>query len=109
MRIRPVSRSDITTIAEIGNATFADDALNNWLYPGKKQYPDDSRRWQILRLRSRLVEPGSYGLVCETESGDDVWNETAGSQIIGYIFFIAKGQGEEVEKWQNDCLMNSRQ
>jgi len=97
---------DVRVVADIGKETFANDELFAWLYPYKDQYPNDSTRWQLLRLRTRLVERGSHGFVSETEAGDDGWNATIGPVVVGYVFFIVKGSGEEAQKWQTDSLMN---
>jgi len=103
-----MTRSDVTVVANIGKETFANDELFAWLYPYKDQYPNDSARWQLLRLRTRLVERGSYGFVSETEASDDGWDETIGPVIVGYAFFIVKGSGEEAQKWRTEPLMNSK-
>ncbi|KAF2670029.1 Chitosanase-domain-containing protein [Microthyrium microscopicum] len=106
MRIRCMTYSDVGAVADIGKEVFANDKLFNWLYPYKNQFPNDSHRWQMLRLRRRLLERGSHGFVCETETGDNDWDETEGPVIVGYIFFIVKGNGEETQKWQIDSFMN---
>lgn len=108
MRIRPMTRFDVNTVAEIGKRTFANDELFNWLYPYHIQYPQDTARWQHLRLRLRLVERGSYGFVCETEYGDDGWDGAVGPVIVGYAFFIVKGSGAEAQRWNVESLLNSK-
>jgi hypothetical protein len=99
---------DVRVVADIGKETFANDELFAWLYPYKDQYPNDSTRWQLLRLRTRLVERGSHGFVSETEAGDDGWDVTIGPVVVGYAFFIVKGSGEEAQKWRTESLMNSK-
>ena len=108
MRVRPMTHFDVRVVADIGKETFANDELFAWLYPYKHQYPNDSTRWQQLRLRTRLVERGSHGFLCETEAGDDGWDGTIGPVVVGYAFFIVKGSGEEAQKWRTDSLMNSK-
>lgn len=108
MRIRPMTRDDVGIVADINMRAFADDELFNWLYPHKDQYLEDSRRWQRLVLRSRLVERGSRGSVCETEPSDDCWDETLGSVIVGYCFFVLKGSGDKAQKWQTQSLSKSK-
>lgn len=108
MRVRPMTHSDVRVVADVGKETFANDELFAWLYPYKGQYPNDSTRWQLLRLRARLVERGSHGFVSETEAGDDGWDVTIGPVIVGYAFFIVKGSGEQAQKWRTESLMNSK-
>jgi hypothetical protein len=108
MRVRPMTSSDIRVVADIGRETFANDELFAWLYPHKDQYPNDSTRWQLLRLRTRLVERGSQGFVCETDAGDDGWDATIGPVIVGYAFFIMKGSGEKAQRWQTESIANSK-
>jgi hypothetical protein len=108
MRVRPMTYFDVRVVANIGKETFANDELFAWLYPFKDQYPNDSARWQLLRLRTRIVERGSHGFVCETEAGDDGWDAAIGSVIVGYTFFIVKGSGEEAQKWRTEPLLNSK-
>jgi hypothetical protein len=103
-----MTRFDVRVVADIGKETFANDELFSWLYPYKDQYPNDSARWQMLRLRTRLVERGSHGFVCETEAGDDGWDATVGPVTVGYVFFIVKGSGEEAQKWRTESVMNSK-
>ena len=102
-----MTHSDVNVVADIGKESFANDELFNWLYPYKDQYPNDCRRWQLLRFRQRLVERGSYGFVCETEADDDGWNATIGPIVMGYAYFIVKGNGEEAQKWRTDSFTNS--
>ena len=103
-----MTRFDVRVVADIGKETFANDELFAWLYPYKNQYPNDSTRWQQLRLRTRLIERGSHGFLCETEAGDDGWDATIGPVVVRYAFFIVKGSGEEAQKWRTDSLMNSK-
>lgn len=98
MRIRPTSHLDIRPVADIGKETFANDELFAWLYPDKDQYPSDSTRWQLLRLRTRLAERGSYGFVCETEVGDEGGDETIGPVVVEYAFFVVKGRDGEARR-----------
>jgi hypothetical protein len=91
MRVRPMTHFDVRVVADIGKETFANDELFAWLYSYKDQDPNDSTRWQLLRLRTRLVERGSHGFVSETEAGDDGWDATIEPVAVGYAFFHCEG------------------
>lgn len=104
MHIRPLIRSDIPAVAEITNQTFSKDELFTWLYPHQSHFPDDLRRFQLIRLRTRLVEQGSHGFVAESEEGDAEW--TGKPEVLGFAFYIRNGDDPIAEKWRKDPVMN---
>ncbi|OCL03900.1 acyl-CoA N-acyltransferase [Glonium stellatum] len=106
MHIRPLIRSDIPAVAEITNQTFSKDELFTWLYPHQSHFPDDLRRFQLIRLRTRLVEQGSHGFVAESEEGDAEW--TGKPEVLGFAFYIRNGDDPIAEKWRKDPVMNNR-
>jgi hypothetical protein len=89
MHVRPLIRSNIPAVAEITNQTFSKYELLTWLYLHQDRFPDDLRRFQLIRLRTRLVERGSHGFVAESEEGDAAW---AGKpEVLGFAFYIRNG------------------
>ncbi|KAF2190005.1 acyl-CoA N-acyltransferase [Zopfia rhizophila CBS 207.26] len=106
MFIREMRRGDITAAGSITFQTFASDELFAWLYPRMHIYPDDARRWQLIRLRSRLVGVGSRGFVAVTEEGDLDWH--GAPEVVGYAFYVREGNDEAAQKWQVDSIFNSQ-
>ena len=105
MHVRPLIRSDIPAVAEITNQTFSKDELFAWLYPHQDRFPDDLRRFQLIRLRTRLVERGSNGFVAESEEGDAEW--TGKPEVLGFAFYIRNGNDAGAKKWRHDPPINS--
>lgn len=105
MRVRPITRDDVTQVGAITFASFRNDEALRWLYPRLDQYPDDLRRYQIKRLRSRLVGLGQLGFVAVTEEGDLDWNGK--SEVVGYAFIVRVGDDEAAKKWKDNSLFKS--
>ncbi|KAF2489869.1 acyl-CoA N-acyltransferase [Lophium mytilinum] len=102
MLIRPLLREDLPAVAPIVHDTFSNDELFTWLYPHQEKYPNDLRRFQLIRLRSRLVQLGSHGFVAESEAGDAEWN--GAPEILGFAFYIREGNDEKAAKWRQDSI-----
>lgn len=105
MYIRPLTREDLPAVAWMTNQTFAKDELYKWLYPHQDLYPDDLRRFQVIRLRTRLVDKGSHGFVMVTEQSDSDW--TGRPEVMGFAFYVRSGDDEAGKKWQTDSWFNS--
>jgi len=75
MRLRAAMQNDLPARAEIAVAAFARDEAFVPLYPPHDQFPDDLRRWWLLRIKQRLNETGTRifvaVFVAEEESCDD--------------------------------------
>ncbi|KAF2806276.1 acyl-CoA N-acyltransferase [Mytilinidion resinicola] len=102
MLIRPLIRADLSSVAPIVHDTFSGDELFTWLYPHQEKYPNDLRRFQLIRLRSRLVQLGSHGFVAESEPGDAEWN--GAPEILGFAFYIREGSDEKAARWRQDSI-----
>lgn len=100
MLIRPLSRPDLPAVSQITHRAFSHDELFTWLYPHQDKYPDDLRRYQLIRLRTRLVQKGSHGFVAESEEGDAEWSGKP--EILGFAFYIRGGRDEKAERWRED-------
>ncbi|KAF2252298.1 acyl-CoA N-acyltransferase [Trematosphaeria pertusa] len=100
MYVRPVTRDDIPAIAAIGNRSFQNDELHVWLYPHRHTYPDDLRRYQVLRIRSRAVGIRQLGFVVVTEEGDANWS--GAEEVVGFAYYYRYGDDEGAQKWIND-------
>jgi len=102
MHVRPLIRSDIPRVLEISGACFSSDELFRWMYPHQDRYPNDLRRYQLVRLRTRLVQQGGQGYVAETEAGCGCKGCSGedGGRIVGFGFFIREGRDEAARKWR---------
>lgn len=105
MRIRPIARADLPAIRDIAYDAFRTDELFHWLFPGMHKYPDDLRRFQLLRIRRRIVEKGNQGWVVETEETDSEW--IGEPEIMGFAFWVRSGKDGASKKWSEDSLFNS--
>ncbi|KAF2466150.1 acyl-CoA N-acyltransferase [Lindgomyces ingoldianus] len=104
MFIRQLTREDVPEVLAITQQSFVDDELFGWLYPRRNQYPNDLRRYQLIRLRTRLVSVGSYGFVAVTDETDPGWQGKP--EIIGYAFFVREGTDESSKKWRHDSIFS---
>jgi len=105
MYIRRITREDLPEVFAITSEAFATDELFAWLHPRQKEYPDDLPRSQRIRLRTRLVSAGQHGFVAVTEETDQDWSGKP--EVVGYAFFIRKGNDDIARKWQTDSIFNS--
>ncbi|KAF2011350.1 acyl-CoA N-acyltransferase [Aaosphaeria arxii CBS 175.79] len=103
MYIRPMTRADTPEVAAITTAMLADDEIFRWLSPGQDKYPDDLRRWHVIRIRSRIAQAGSHGFVMATEESDPEWSGR--EEVTGLAFFIRRGDDEAARKWQRSSLL----
>ncbi|KAF1973898.1 acyl-CoA N-acyltransferase [Bimuria novae-zelandiae CBS 107.79] len=104
MRVRSLTRDDLPAVADIAFHAFEKDEFFGWLNPGRDKYPDDLRRSQKILMRRRLVTPGQYGYVAETEEGDEDW--TGKSEILGFAFYSRSVGDEAAKRWRADTLFN---
>ncbi|KAJ9648699.1 hypothetical protein H2199_000612 [Coniosporium tulheliwenetii] len=91
MRIRPMLRSDLGNVADVGVQVFHNDNLFRFIYPQLDEHPEDFRRSYLLRMRERFAMPGSYSILAETEEGDQEWRGK--TEIAGYAFWERDGGG----------------
>lgn len=72
------------------------------MYPHQDKYPNDLRRFQLVRLRTRLVQRGGQGYVAETEAGCACTGCAGeeGGRIVGFGFFIREGSDEAGRRWR---------
>lgn len=104
MLVRPILREDLSRVLDICVACFSDDELFRWLYPHQDKFPNDLRRFQLIRLRARLVQQGGQGYVAESEPGCKC-SGCGGEEkrtILGFGFFIRLGNDEAGRRWKAD-------
>ena len=93
MRMRPMIRSDLPKVISIVNKAFANDELVRWLFPQMDAYPDDVRRYQVIRMRIRFSDPDSHGFVAVLEEGDEEW--TGEEEVVGFAFYTRPTRKEK--------------
>ncbi|GME25123.1 acyl-CoA N-acyltransferase [Neofusicoccum parvum] len=99
MRYRDMIQDDVPRVTDLAVSCFGPDKLWSWLYPRRNEHPDDLRRYMGLRVRQRLVEPGTRGIIAETEASD--------AEVAGFAFGARNGGDEAAKKWEADCPAHS--
>ncbi|PQE13223.1 GCN5-related N-acetyltransferase protein [Rutstroemia sp. NJR-2017a BBW] len=102
MHIRPVTRNDISKLADIAVAAFRNDEVYSSFFPASAVESGAFRRSHLLRMRKRIVDVGMRGFVVESDEDDDFWNGE--KDILGYAFWSRTGTSEAARKWQTDSL-----
>ncbi|PQE03027.1 GCN5-related N-acetyltransferase protein [Rutstroemia sp. NJR-2017a BVV2] len=102
MHIRPVTRDDISVIADISVAAFRNDEMYSCFFPAAAVESGALRRSNLLRIRKRIVDVGIRGFVAESDENDDFWSGE--KDILGYAFWSRAGTSEAARKWQTDSL-----
>lgn len=105
MFIRRLTRDDFQEVQDIITEAFVDDKFFDWLTPRRKIYPEDILRYQMIRLRTRIVGRGQHGIALVTEEGDPGWSGKP--EIAGFSFFVRSGDDEAGKKWMVDPISNS--
>ena len=100
-----MTRADTPLVATMGTLAFGHDELFSWLFPRQDEYPSDLRRWELIRIKARLLTPGVCGVVGETEPQDAQWEGK--SQIIAFAFWQRHGGDIDREIWQGDSIVQS--
>ncbi|PVH99442.1 acyl-CoA N-acyltransferase [Periconia macrospinosa] len=107
MHIRPLTRADLPSIAQISYQAFKDDELNAYLFPKQHEYPGDLRKFQLLRLRTRFVTQGMHGWVVVTDEkdGEGMWKGK--EEVVGFASLLRLGDDEKAKRWQADSWSNA--
>jgi hypothetical protein len=105
MHIRPVTRNDISVLADIAVAAFRNDEMYSSFFPASAVESGAFRRNHLLRMRKRIVDVGMRGFVIESDENDDFWSGE--KDILGYAFWSRAGTSEAARKWQTDSLYMS--
>ncbi|KAI9705691.1 MAG: hypothetical protein M1820_005101 [Bogoriella megaspora] len=101
MHLRPMTRSDLYDVGEIGDRAFGEDAFWRMLTPYMDRYPNDRARYYRLRARGRLVnKEGAIAFVVVTDENDADWKGK--EELAGYSFWERKGTSKQAEKWQSE-------
>lgn len=97
MRIRPLTRQDLSIVADIHAAAFWDDQISIWLYPHKEQYPNDFRDFWFRWMQFAYCQPGFRIWVVEDE-------ETGA--VLGSALWERRGKTEVARSWRKDTVGN---
>jgi predicted N-acetyltransferase YhbS len=97
VHIRPATSSDISSIADLQAAAFADDELFTWLYPRRKDYPCTFRHDWLHRLRQRTNAASQKIFVAES-----------GGDVVGVAIWDWKGKKADEAGWTDDNSAKSK-
>ncbi|MCJ1243858.1 hypothetical protein MMC30_001055 [Trapelia coarctata] len=105
MHIVPLSPSLISPCAAVTRAAFGDDELFEWLLPHRFTYPAHWQQSVVNRLHMRLNSPGMMVRVALSDKEDEWWDESVGSEVLGYTIWERNGKWREYEAvWGKDGL-----
>lgn len=105
MHLRPLTRNDLSSLADLGNEAFRDDNLQAIFWPPEAVENGSLRRTVMMRIRKRLVEVGTHCVVAVSDENDEFYSGTP--ELLGYSFWTRVGRSEAARKWQTDSLFNS--
>ena len=67
IRLRPATTRDLHRVTEITTTSLIDDLTYDYMWPKRKQYPEDNFFWWQLKLERHLYDKRSVFLVVEIE------------------------------------------
>ena len=72
--LRTATKNDLDDMTQIHIDAFAEEALEHYMYPLRKEYPEDYRNWTRKEYESFLEQPKKFvvhilGAPCEASDG----------------------------------------
>ncbi|CAD6447582.1 a0b476ac-209d-4a3f-bf69-f14ecd4d24f4 [Sclerotinia trifoliorum] len=104
MHLRPVTRDDLSSIADIASEAYRDDSLQRIFFPPKAVENGSQRRKSMLRIRKRLVEASTRCIVSVSDEKDEFWSGKP--ELLGYANWTRVGKSEAANNWQIDSLLS---
>lgn len=99
MRVRMMTRADLSGVVDAGVAAFQDDELFVWLSPKSHQYPSGWRAYLSARMKLKICTPGSWGVVCVDDT----------DRVLGYAWWTRMVPDSTPELRKTDpWLQNNR-
>lgn len=98
MRIRIAEPADFSAMADICRDAFMNDRLFNWMYPYRKQYPEDFRSNFLQSLKRRYYSRPGYVLVAESDEFDIGWS--GNPVIMGYASWMLADKNQGTKRSQ---------
>ncbi|KAF2802553.1 uncharacterized protein BDZ99DRAFT_468786 [Mytilinidion resinicola] len=98
MKVRPAIASDIPHLAAITVRSLNEDAMDEYLYPGRHKHPVAYQAAYEKRNKNLIEWPSVRIMVAMTEPSDDKWS--GAPEISGFCIWNRNGESKEVkEKW----------
>ncbi|KAJ8065073.1 hypothetical protein OCU04_005786 [Sclerotinia nivalis] len=104
MHLRPLTRDDLPSVADLRSEAFRDDNLQTIFFPPKAVENGSLRRNIMLRIRKRLVEASTRCFVSVSDEKDEFWSGKP--ELLGYAYWTRVGKSEAANKWQTDNLFS---
>ena len=103
MYITALTPSLIPHCATATRAAFGPDELFEWLLPHRFTFPAHWQRALVNRFHMRLNSPGQVVQVALSDEEDEGWDESVGSEVMGYTVWERNGEGKwDEEVWGRD-------
>ena len=110
MHTVPLTSDLIPSCATLSRAAFADDELFEWLRPHRFTYPAHWQQSLVNSLHMRMNTPRLAVQVAVSDQEDDWWDESVGSEVLGYAVWERNGKcSEDQAVWGEDGLGKSEQ
>lgn len=94
MHTRQLQRRDIPSITNISYHAWLDDELNEYVWPHRRQYPDDYHFERLFSARQKLVSPGFVGTVVVADAQDVAPSGPYEGEVMGYSWFERLPHGD---------------
>ena len=104
MHLVPLTLDLIPACATAGADAFADDNLFLFLRPHKFRYPTYLRSHFVRVLHQRINSPGLLGRVAVSDDNDDWYDESVGSEVLGYATWERHGKNIDHKIWGKDSI-----
>ena len=104
MHLVPLTRDLIPACATAGANAFAEDNLFLFLRPHKFRYPTYLRSHFVRVLHQRLNTPALVGRVAVSDDNDEWFDESVGSEVLGYATWERRGKDFDQKFWGEDSV-----
>lgn len=98
---------DLPDVADVGAETHLDDELVAFIAPHRHKYYASYRNGFLRRCHARLLRPGWFYWVAETDPGDEPTalqrsrgEKECGGCVVGYAAWTREGNSPVARKWQ---------
>lgn len=94
MRIRHLTKDDVSAAAAIVVAAYINDEQDAFMFPGRFKYPQRYLKTKESLIRHGLKDETSTTIVAELEVGDQSWSGK--DEVVGFcIWYRDEDDGDE--------------
>jgi hypothetical protein len=104
MHITALTPALISDCAALSVRAFIEDEVFEFLRPRGRLYPDHWRKYYVQKLHKQLNTPGFVTMVAMSDSRDQWYNESVGSEVMGVAEWERKGVKWDEDVWGRDGL-----